>query len=151
MIFDSIKNIGKYNLGDEIIEALNYATKYTKDNYSTDRVNLKNGNYILPNEYQTQIKNPIIMEAHRKYIDVMYMVEGSENILIKSTDTLDNITSPYDEDGDYLLSEVNAEMSSILLNEGDFIILYPQDAHCPSCAVGDVPSNVKKVICKVQL
>ncbi len=39
---------------------------------------------------------------------------------------------------------------SVLLEEGDLIIVAPEDAHKPRCVAG-VPCQVKKVVVKVAL
>ncbi len=151
MIFDSIKNIDKYNFNEGILKALETASKLSKDNYNTDKIVLENGDFILPKLYKTNVSDSLVFEAHKKYIDVMYMLDGEEMIMVKPTDSLTNITSEYKEEDECLLAEENADISSILLKTGEFIVLYPQDAHCPACAIDGVSKEVKKVICKVQV
>ncbi len=151
MIYDNIKNVNNYNLSTNVLNTLKYVAQFSADNYPANRIDLENGDYILPSQYTTQKKDKFVMEAHKKYIDVMYMVDGSEMIMVSAIDKLDNITTQYDADSDCLLAEESNVLSSVLLNPGDFIILYPQDAHCPACAVNQTPEAVKKIICKIQI
>ncbi len=151
MIYDNIKNIHTYKLSDHILQVLTLQSQMSPDTYQTTRVDLDNGCFLLPNEYITQIKEQTVLEAHRKYIDVMYMVEGTELIKVKATSALHNITAPYNAGADCLLAQEDNGLSTIQLTAGDFIILFPQDAHCPACAVDNMPTAVKKVIGKVQI
>ena len=49
-----------------------------------------------------------------------------------------------------LLAELDADTTAVRLQAGCFVILFPQDAHAPACAV-DAPKNVKKIIGKVKV
>jgi len=89
-----------------------------------------------------------LSEAHRRYIDVMYMVEGEEIILVKPVDALRNVTQPYDAAGDALLAAVDGDETAVRLQAGQFIVLFPQDAHCPARSAGE-PRPVRKLIGKL--
>ena len=99
-------------------------------------------------QYDTMSLDNAAIEAHKKYIDVMVMIEGSETIYVKPTEDLSKITRLYDAEGDALLAELDTDASAIRLDAGSFIILFPQDAHAPS-RYADGPCAVKKIIGKV--
>ena len=104
--------------------------------------------FINDCRYETKPVDGALSEAHRKYIDVMYMVEGEEIILVKPVDALRRVTQPYDEAGDALLAAVDGDETAVRLQAGQFIVLFPQDAHCPArCA--DRPCPVHKLIGKL--
>ncbi len=151
MITDNIKHLETYSLSTSIRAMLEAEATYAAAPYPSDRVELANGDFFMPCAYDTQIKEISTMEAHRAYVDVMYMLEGTEMIRVKRTDTLLNITADYNPDKDCLLAEETTPNTEtlVILQPGDFIILFPQDAHCPACAVGDMPASVKKIIGKV--
>ena len=88
------------------------------------------------------------LEAHRRYIDVMLMLEGEEIILVKPTDRIRAVTQPYDESGDALLTKLDGDETAVRLMPGMFVVLFPQDAHCPARAVGQ-PAPVHKLIGKL--
>lgn len=102
MIVDTIGNAKQYqgiNSGvDRILEAV---TAYTPDNYPVGRIPLDGENLYMNLEmYQTHSREEGTAEAHRKYIDVMYIVEGVETIYVKSVDRLQNIRINYNAEKD---------------------------------------------------
>lgn len=152
MIFDSVLHAKEYQgINPDILRALEAAKAYTPENYPGGRVEL-DGDRIFLNlaSYETHAPQEALMEAHRQYIDVMYMVEGTETIYVKQTEKLSCITQEYDAQGDALLAKKDADATAVRLEPGSFIILFPQDAHAPACH-GDGPASVKKVIGKVRI
>ena len=152
MIFDTIQHADQYkSLNPAINRALEAAKAYTPENYPGGRVELEGDSLFLNLAgYETHPKEEALMEAHRQYIDVMYMVEGSETIYVKSTDQLTCITQEYAAEGDALLAKMDQDVTAVRLEAGSFIILFPQDAHAPGCHA-EGPVTVKKVIGKVRI
>lgn len=152
MIFDSLKNAKQYAaLNERINKVFEAAKSYNADNFVKGRVDI-DGNTIYMNfaEYVTKNKSDAIAEAHKKYIDVMCMIEGTETIYVKDASKLSNITKEYTDEAEAFLADVDEDMTPIRLEAGSFVILFPQDAHAPGC-VADKPETVKKIIGKVLL
>ena len=151
MIYGSIKNADKYNLSDNIKKALSVIKDYTVENYSEGR-RVIDGDDVFLNLFVYETKKPseAIAEAHRKYVDVMYVVDGEETVYVKDTSALKKITQEYTEDGDYLLANLDEDASAIRLFPGMFLILFPEDAHAPGCDT-DSSHTVKKIVGKVIL
>jgi len=147
MIKDSIKNANKYYALSPVVEkALRFIeaadfSKYKKGSYEIDGRNL----YMNIEEYTTRISDNI--EAHRKYIDIQYMIKGEENMGVTTLDNL-VVTQEYSEEKDVEFYKGNAPIT--LVKENEFIIFYPTDAHLP-CQVADEPKPVKKVILKIKI
>ena len=152
MIFDTIENAKTYKgLNARIDLVLEEVVKFTPENYTTGRVDLDGDNvYLNVSAYETKPAVGSLAEAHRQYIDVMYMVEGEELIYVKPTDKLQNITKEYDPSIEALLADLDGDATPIRLQAGSFVVLFPQDSHCPGrCVDGSV--NVKKIIGKVRI
>lgn len=152
MILDTLENAKQYaglNPGaDRILEAVK---AYSPDHYPVGRVELDGSRlYMNLSSYETRELAGAPSEAHRKYLDVMYMVEGEEIIYVKAAAQMQKITKEYDPDEDFLLAETDADVTPVLLKAGSFVMLFPQDAHTPGCQVNG-PCNVKKIIGKVQI
>lgn len=147
MIKDNLKNAKKYyELSPGIERALKHLentdfSKYSKGSYEIDGRDL----YMNVEEYTTRISSNI--EAHRKYIDIQYMIKGEENMGVTSLDDL-VVTDKYSSEKDVEFYNGNAPLT--LVKENEFIIFYPTDAHLP-CQVVDEPKEVKKVIVKIRI
>ncbi|MBQ4120327.1 MAG: YhcH/YjgK/YiaL family protein [Clostridia bacterium] len=152
MIFDSLVNAKQYKgLNAKIDKLLEEAKKYTSDNYPEGVLELDGKDlYMIFANYETHDRKDAVVEAHKQYIDVMYMVEGEETIYVKQTQDIKNITKEYDAEIDALLGDLDDDAVPIRLKAGSFVVLFPQDAHSPACVV-DAPLNVKKIIGKVRI
>lgn len=106
--------------------------------------------FLLHAAYDTEADEQGLMEAHRKYVDVMLLLEGEEAIYVKPVSELAEITKEYDPACDALLAKVDLDAAKIVLTPGRFVVFFPEDAHCPACCVTE-PRCVKKVIAKVLL
>ena len=96
--------------------------------------------------YLTKSPEGGLFEAHRKFIDIQCVFEGTEYIGVTLTDTL-KVEKPFEEDGDIAFFDGEAR-SWQRLEKNDFLILFPQDAHLP-CTFKDKAENVTKVVIKV--
>lgn len=152
MIFDTIANSKRYfGLFTGIERVLAAVSAYTPENFAAGWVPIDGENvYMNLAEYDTHEKENGMMEAHRKYIDVMYMVDGVETVYVKPTDLLQGISKEYDPAMDALLAEINHDASGIRLEVGSFLVLFPEDAHAPACNA-EGPAHVKKIIGKVRI
>lgn len=149
MIFGNIKDKDRYNFIDErILKCFKYAFKNNLKEFSTGIYDI-NGEEIFVNivSYKTVDKEERFWEAHKKYIDVHLMLDGSEKIAINHIDNLEK--KEYEEEGDFLPLDGN-EASVVTLEKGDFLICYPEDAHMTAIRVSE-SENIKKAIFKVRV
>ncbi len=82
------------------------------------------------------------LEAHRKYIDIQYLVDGAETIGWRPTAECETLTDEYVTERDIMFFG-DAPYTWVELPVGKFMIFFPDDAHAPLAASGD---NVKAVI-----
>ena len=104
----------------------------------------------IVSEYETKVKNEVGFEAHRKNIDIQYLLKGEERIACMPIEKLTE-TEPYSEEKDaafYAAEGVAAQTMTI--GGGYFAIFFPQDGHMPQLCV-DEPEMVKKVVVKVAI
>ena len=100
--------------------------------------------FAMIQEYNTKPRAQGFWESHRKYIDIQYVVSGTEHMGYANLAQL--TAGPYDESKDLIVHEGSG--SFVLLPAGMFTLLFPEDAHMPQIAV-DSPHPVKKVVIKV--
>lgn len=150
MVYDKINNIALYKgLYTDIYEGLLFLNAATKD--------LENGLYVINpsvnaivSEYTTKEVNEYGYEAHREYIDIQYLISGEEKICCLPLEYLKE-TKPYNEEQDAAFyEEATVKPQELLIGNGYFAILYPQDGHMPQMCVKE-PTAVKKVVVKVKI
>lgn len=98
--------------------------------------------------YQTLTPGTIRFEAHRKCIDLQYIVSGLERAGWAPLSLLRSPTA-YDESKDVFFGTVPPEeVTLIRLAPGQLAVFYPEDAHAPRLAAEE-PTQVKKIVIKV--
>jgi len=148
MIVDRIENYALYTgLGDRIRAALEYIRTTDFDHADAGRHDLDGDRlFAIINDYETIGRKEGQLEGHRKYIDIQYVVRGTEWIgyapLSGQTVAID-----YDPEDDCLLFE--GEATFIRFETGMFAIFFPQDLHQPGTGNESIP--VRKVVVKVKV
>ena len=127
--------------------ALEHITPEFLASVGSERVELKGGVYATRFTYETVPAEESFFEAHKKYLDIHIMAEGSEKVEIAPPEALaefDRIEAndfyAYRGEGDYKL----------ILSPGDFLVVFPGDAHRIKMQV-DGPKTVSKVVFKVKI
>ena len=87
-------------------------------------------------------------EAHRRYVDIQFIVAGREVIQWAPLASLSEVTKPYDDTKDAGFFASGDAMVPVRVAAGQFAILFPDDAHAPCCAWAG-PEPVIKVVVKV--
>jgi len=141
MIKDKLENIERYSINMEF-ENFKKTIRLYDDHPKDLKLPLK----AIPLEYQTKDFDLTKFENHRKNIDIHFVVEGSELIGINRVDNL-KPTMKYDEDNDYQLFEGEVK-ETIILNSGDFLLLFPGEVHVTGGGVIG-STTVKKIVYKI--
>ncbi|MCR5266669.1 MAG: YhcH/YjgK/YiaL family protein [Cyanobacteria bacterium RUI128] len=145
MIKDRIENYKNAKVEDNIFKGLEFVVK-------TDFSKLEDGKHIISDNMYVNIqtyetKEDADFEAHRLYADIQYIISGEEKIGV--TDYSNCTTSvKYSKDAD--IEFLKGEGTYHNMKQGDFMILYPQDAHKPSISA-DSKTEVRKAVVKVRL
>lgn len=152
MIHTTFSEINRYvALNPFFEEAFKALSSLKKEDFVKGRHEVDGDNiYINAIEYDTKEEDKCIFEAHRKYIDVMLLLEGEEQIGYTPLRNCRNITMEYNEKDECCLAKLEPEMMKVHMLPGDVCILFPEDAHAPSIKAGE-SSHVKKLIAKVIL
>lgn len=100
--------------------------------------------YAIVQEYDTLAPAQGVWEAHRQFIDLQCVIAGSEQIGYAHVSRL--TPGCYDPARDVLPLTGAGDVLTLL--PGDFMLLFPEDAHMPRIAVG-APAPVKKVVVKI--
>lgn len=128
--------------------ALEHITEKYLDSVGYDRVELKGSDvYATRFTYETVPEEESFFEAHQKYLDIHIMLSGSERVEIAPPEKLtefDRVEAndfyAYRGEGDYRL----------VLSPGDFLVVFPNDAHRIKMRVNE-PETVTKAVFKVRI
>lgn len=150
MIFDHISNIATYKgLSPNIALCLDFLKQMNPDT-AVGTYQINQHVKAIVSEYETKQHNEYGYEAHRKNIDIQYLISGQEKICCLPLEFLKE-TKAYNEENDVAFyNEDGKKPQELLLGDGYFTILFPQDGHMPQLCV-DNPLKVKKVVIKVEI
>lgn len=149
MIFGNVQSLKEYTyLENGILECFKYAQEhdlagYEKGSHEIDEKRL----FVNIVEYETVEAEKRFWEAHREYLDVHLMLDGTEQIDLNFIENMD--VKDYVPKDDFLPME-GPKNSSVILHKGDFLICYPSDGHRTAVAV-EHSEKIKKAIFKVHI
>ena len=147
MILDSIENGGRYFALHPLFKSL---FDYLR---TTDIASLEEGRHdILGDRLYVNVANGELrkaedapLEAHNRYIDVQVVIEGEEHF---GWSERRNCTTPrqeFDTERDIIFFD-DTPQTIYKVCEGEFTILYPEDAHAPLIGEGRVRKLIFKVL-----
>jgi YhcH/YjgK/YiaL family protein len=130
------------------------AFKFLKDNDLT-KLELKrydidgNNLYATVSEYQSKNEESARFEAHKKYIDIQYVIDGKEIMNVAPIGTVKEVLTPYDamKDIEFITVEKTVNYKA---NPSNFFIFFPSDAHRPGLKDG-ANSHVRKMVIKLKV
>ena len=146
MVKDLLSLSDRYrSLGPRFVRAFDFAK-------ATDFSAMPDGTYpfdgddvrALVQRYTTKLAHEGRWEAHRKHIDLQFVLTGEEHVGVAPIGRL--VAEPFDAEKDIMW--LTGEGDRITLRPGDFVLLWPEDAHMPAMAI-DTPMPVLKVVIKI--
>jgi biofilm protein TabA len=150
MIIDTIKNASKYFSVHPLFEkAFAYIT-------STDLANTADGKYeidgdklkaIISNKNGMTAEESVAkFECHDKHIDIQVCIKGKETMGWKPRENCTQQKGEYNAEKDVVFYSDAPDMY-FQLNDGQFVIFFPEDVHAPM--IGEGP--IKKLVIKVKI
>ena len=95
--------------------------------------------------YETIPQEESFFEAHRRYLDIHIMVEGEERVDMNRPEDL---TLTDAQEGNDFYAYQGESWHSTVLKPGEFLVVFPGDAHRIKVQV-DGPKTVSKAVFKV--
>ena len=147
MILDSIANSKRYEtISPAFAAAMRFLSEHRDGGLTEGKHPISDDAYAMVKRYTTKAPADCKFEAHRDYIDVQYVVSGDERMgwapLSKMT------VDSYDAAKDF--AAVSGEGELYPLHAGEFMILFPDDAHMPNVSAA-TPCVVEKIILKIRV
>lgn len=102
---------------------------------------------VMVSEYNSKSPEDALFEAHEDYIDIHYVVSGSEYIELGDQSTA-KLKKPHDKEKDIAFYEAK-EKKILLAKPGIFFIIFPGELHKPGIKVEE-SNPVKKIVIKIR-
>lgn len=147
MIKDNINNYFKYieSFSEDIIKGFEFILKTDFNDVADGKHIISENIFVNIQTYET--KSDADFEAHREYVDIQYIISGEEKIgVVKYADC--NPLVPYNKKLDIEFLSGNGEFYP--LEQSQFMLLYPEDAHKPSISINS-SKTVRKAVVKVKI
>ena len=150
MIVDRLSNSDIYaSLGERFAAAFAFLRSVGPSDFEEKTVEI-DGRHVFAmfQPYETAGDAGSEYEAHVAYADLQYVLEGEETIRVTDVEPL-TPTTEYHAENDYTLFRLGPG-TDVRLVSGDFVLLFPQDAHVPKLATSS-PGSVKKIVVKIRV
>jgi YhcH/YjgK/YiaL family protein len=153
MIFDRIENLKYYyGISPRIEKALKYLETADLARLPEGKIEIEGDDiYASVTVKRTQPYSAARFEAHKKYIDIQYAIEGKEDILCWFTQMAKGLIEESPEKDVYFYDSIGRP---ITIGGGRFAIHFPTDIHAPGLTHMDKPENesdCKKIVVKVRV
>lgn len=147
MIIDKLSNYKTYaGVSKRIAKAFEYLSKTDLKSLAVGKYEIEGAEvYASVSEYNSKEEGKGKWEAHEKYIDIQYIIEGAEQMGYANISKF-KANVEYNPVKDIVFGTAEGEL--VTVNKGMFAIFFPQDAHMPSMAIGE-SKPVKKIVVKV--
>lgn len=104
--------------------------------------------FCLVQEMMTEPASARRAESHFSYIDIQFLLAGSENIGVARAHPDQRVTEDFAQQRDVVFYQKTLNESVITLLPGMFAIFFPYDIHRPCCAPGE-PAIIRKAVIKI--
>lgn len=148
MITDKLYNIKIYT---DIPQVVKDFVLNIKQDIPFGRIVLSDDIYVNIETYKTKYIDYSKFEAHKKYIDIQFLLSGKE--LLAYTDKFKlTENQPYSSEKDIIFyNEPVNGYPYVCLDGTNFAVLYPHEAHAPQICADNIPVDVKKVVVKIRV
>ncbi len=143
MILDTLSSAARYTaLHPGFARALSFLRRRGRTGLAPGRYELGDGLYAVA--ARDRGRGTAILEAHRKFIDIQYVVSGTESIGWQALAACRASGKGYDRARDIEFFR-DPPAAMVRVPAGAFAIFFPGDAHAPLAGRGTVSKIVVKV------
>ena len=142
--------VDEEEISKRVNEALEYLEGLNVTGADAGKKVIVNDNFFYSvHSYETKSADECKLESHREYIDIQLMIDGEESMEVVDTSKL-TIKENYDEKKDVMFWNIPRRMAKITLRAGDYIVLYPENAHRGAATIKKI-THVLKIVGKVKI
>ena len=150
MIVDKIENFKYYAaLRKSFQKAFDFIQKAKAEDLPAGRYEIEgDALYASVQEYETHAAEGANFEGHKKYIDLQFVVSGTERMDVIDMEKAETVEE-YDPAIEAAFFTARETPNRCTLSAGDFAILFPHDLHSPGIWANGAPCKMKKIIVKI--
>jgi len=126
-------------------EAMNAVSQIT--DFTPRTIPLSDGNKILVQQSTTKDAAKCLVETHRNYLDIQYIVKGEEIMGWAPTETL-TPAEEYNATKDKQM--YSGHVDFVRVGEGYCYVVWPEDAHMPGVHLAE-PTTMTKLVIKLKV
>ena len=136
-----------YSLHPLFKQLFDYVKTHDLSQVPAERITL-DGERLFINVADASLKSPEeqVLEVHRRYIDVHFPLSNNE---VMGWSPLQGLQSesvnPFNEEDDYAVY-AEAAQTYLTIRPGEFVIVWPEDAHAPIIGEGKLRKLIAKVL-----
>lgn len=148
MIYDTLEHLARYEgIHPGVLKGLRFLAETDFAAETAERFELDGERlFAFTQAYETREDNDT-PEAHRKYIDIQYLIEGEELVGVAP---LEEMTEEVEAKPEGDIWFYHGPTAKLPIGKRRFLVLFPEDAHAPCIALGK-PAPVKKCVVKVRV
>ena len=144
MIVCPWKELGRYeSVIPGLAEAMELVAGLT--NLEPATYPLSCGGRVMVQQGTTRSAQGADAEAHRKFLDIQYILSGQEVVGWANVDSL-TPTVPFEEQKD--VGFYTGHFDFMVIGQGNCYVVFPEDAHLPSAHL-DAPNDYQKIVVKL--
>lgn len=149
MVKDLMQNAALYKgLSPAIARVFDFVSAHNWEEMNLGRYDLSDGLYINYTKGPMKAWQAGVFEAHKAYLDIHFVLKGGE--VIGHTD-ISLLVSRNDYDPERDIYFLDGEGDPITLHEGEFMIVYPHDAHKPLIRPDFYAGESVKLVAKIRM
>lgn len=147
MIVGNIHHLQSW-LPEELRQAIEYIKANVTESTEKGKHEIDGSRlFYLISEDMTEPFEKRRAEYHARYLDIQIVLKGQEGMTF-SVLPAGKPDTDWLADKDIAFLAEGEQEKTLILNEGDFVVFYPQEVHKPLCAVG-APAPVRKAVVKL--
>lgn len=148
MILAHIEDSERYfSLHPLFKQLFDYVKTHDLSQVPAERITL-DGERLFINVADASLKSPEeqVLEVHRRYIDVHFPLSSNEVMGWSPLQGLQTESvNPFNEEDDYAVYAETAQ-TYLTIRPGEFVIVWPEDAHAPIIGEGKLRKLIAKVL-----
>ena len=171
MIYDTMDRLNRYDgMGERFRKAFDFMRRADLDTLPVGRYPIDGSDvYAMVQAADLKESAQVSWEAHRRYVDIQFPLDGIERIDVRFTNS-DEVGPHYSAEKDIAVRFTNSDEvgphysaekdiafleekpgTRIVVRPGEWLMLFPEDAHRPCVVADEEKTSIRKVVVKVRV